>query len=234
MLVREELVDYLADNPTWTVFPNAPRLDYTSADTRVRWCWLTLPTGCSLVVGNTASQPWDVDARTSQPTLTTLGNNASTVHNWDSNDPFTVGTERATPKLDREYAYPWTNQWREQRCNPAVFDTPQRNDIDAARANLFAMHNRMHDWAYHLGFTEATWNLQSFNFGRGGLENDLEQGNAQAGGRSGGPPDVRWRATTRTRSPGPTAWRRSPTCTCGSRSPAPSTRRAWTATSTCP
>ena len=188
VLVREELVDYLADNPTWTVFPNAPRLDYTAADTRVRWCWLTT-TSCALVVGNTASLPWDVDARTGLPTFTTQGNNAFAVHNWDSNDPFTVGMERATFKPDREYSYPWTNQWREQRCNPAVFTTPARNDIDAARANLFAMHNRMHDWAYHLGFTEATWNLQSFNFGRGGAENDLEQGNAQAGGISGGPPN---------------------------------------------
>ncbi len=50
------------------------------------------------------------------------------------------------------------------------------------------MHNRMHDWAYQLGFTEAAWNLQSFNFGRGGAENDPERGNAQAGGVSGGPP----------------------------------------------
>jgi extracellular elastinolytic metalloproteinase len=69
-----------------------------------------------------------------------------------------------------------------------VFTSPERNDIDAARANLFAMHNRMHDWAYGLGFTEQTWNLQSFNFNRGGAENDHEHGNAQAGGRSGGPP----------------------------------------------
>ena len=66
-----------------------------------------------------------------------------------------------------------------------------RNDIDAARANLFAMHNRMHDWSYHLGFTEATWNMQNDNFGRGGLGNDPEQGNAQAGGISGGPPELR-------------------------------------------
>ena len=50
------------------------------------------------------------------------------------------------------------------------------------------MHNRMHDWAYHLGFTEQTWNMQAFNFDRGGLGGDPEQGNAQAGGITGGPP----------------------------------------------
>ena len=53
------------------------------------------------------------------------------------------------------------------------------------------MHNRMHDWAYGLGFTEATWNLQSFNFGRGGAENDHEQGNAQAGGSQRRPARLR-------------------------------------------
>src|SRR6201999_2850092 len=85
--------------------------------------------------------------------------------------------------------YPWTNQWQRSQCSPAVFDTTQRNDIDAARANLFALHNRMHDWAYGLGFTEKTFNLQDDNFALGGLGDDPEQGNAQAGGISGGPPD---------------------------------------------
>ena len=108
----------------------------------------------------------------------------------------------------------------------------QRNDIDAARANLFAMHNRMHDWSYGLGFTEPTWNLQTYNFNRGGAENDREHGNAQAGGRSGGPPGFR-RATTPISSRPPTACCRSRTCTCGSRSRQASTRRAWTATTTC-
>ncbi|HEX2771333.1 MAG TPA: M36 family metallopeptidase, partial [Micromonosporaceae bacterium] len=38
-------------------------------------------------------------------------------------------------------------------------------------------------------FTEATWNMQRDNFGKPGLGSDPEQGNAQAGGVSGGPPD---------------------------------------------
>ena len=47
------------------------------------------------------------------------------------------------------------------------------------------MHNRMHDWAYHLGFTEATWNLQVVNLGPDGLGGDAEQGRAQAGALGG-------------------------------------------------
>jgi extracellular elastinolytic metalloproteinase len=187
VLIREGLVDHLADNPTWTVFPNSPPQNYATTDTRVRWCWLATA-NCALVLENPASLPWDINPRNNRSTFTTEGNNAIAVHNWDSNDSRRVGKETATTRRDREYTYAWTNQWREQRCNPTVFTSAQRNDIDAARANLFAMHNRMHDWSYGLGFTERTWNLQAFNFGRGGEDRDLEQGNAQAGGRSGGPP----------------------------------------------
>ncbi|SCL33635.1 Fungalysin metallopeptidase (M36) [Micromonospora rhizosphaerae] len=188
VLVREDLVDHDADDPEWKVFPNSPSTDHSSADTRVRWCFGAA--GCDETVGTSASSlPWDVDPATGTATHTTKGNNAIAVHNWFSNDPFRVGTETATPRPDRKYAYPWTNQWYEQQCSPDTFTSPKANDIDAARANLFAMHNRMHDWSYHLGFTEATWNLQQDNFGRGGLGADAEQGNAQAGGVSGGPPN---------------------------------------------
>ncbi|SNT11357.1 Fungalysin metallopeptidase (M36) [Asanoa hainanensis] len=191
VLVREDLVDHhddADDNPRWQVFPHAPRVDYSSTDTRVDWCW-TSARGCDEVVGTPASPlPWDVDPATGLSTNTTRGNNAIAVHNWNSADPFTVGTETATPSATRDYSYPWTNQWYERGCDPSVFTSPERNDIDAARANLFGMHNRMHDWTYHLGFTEQAWNMQGDNFGKGGLGNDFEQGNAQAGGIAGGFP----------------------------------------------
>ena len=189
VLVREDLVDYDQDNPEWEVFPNTPPADYSSTDTRARWCFQPAP-GCDEVVGTPASPlAWDIDPTNRKPSETTLGNNSFAVHNWFSNDPFDVGKELATPRADRNYAYPWTNQWLEEKCSPATFESQKRNDIDAARANLFASHNRMHDWSYHLGFTEATWNLQDDNFGRGGKKNDPEQGNAQAGGVTGGPPN---------------------------------------------
>jgi extracellular elastinolytic metalloproteinase len=188
LLVRENLVDYDVDNPEWEVFPHTPPVDYSSTDTRVRWCFAPGP-GCEEVVGTPASPlAWDVDPTNRRPSDTTLGNNSFAVHNWFSNNPSKVGKELATERPNRDYAYAWTNQWLEESCSPAVFDAPERNDIDAARANLFAMHNRMHDWSYHLGFTEQTWNMQDENFGRGEKQNDPEQGNAQAGGVTGGPP----------------------------------------------
>lgn len=189
ILVREDIVDQDVDNPSWDVFPNSPPTSYSSADTRRTFCW-TPQRGCDEAVATSASPlPWDVVPSTNEPSFTTRGNNAFAVHNWNSNDPFTVGTETATPRPDRDYQYPWTNQWYREQCSPDVFTTPQRNDIDAARANLFVQHNRMHDWSYHLGFTEATWNMQDDNLRPGGLGDDPEQGNAQAGGISGGPPN---------------------------------------------
>jgi extracellular elastinolytic metalloproteinase len=187
---RQSLVNYDEDNPEWKVFPATPRLDYSSSDTRELWCWTKPSPGCDRAVANDAARnEWDVDPATGQSTHTTFGNAARSVENLNNNDPFSVGTNPATASPDRRYVYPWTNQWFEERCNPDVHTSPQRNDLDASIANLFAMHNRMHDWAYYLGFTEQTFNLQQSNFGLGGAENDPEQGNAQAGGISGGPPD---------------------------------------------
>jgi extracellular elastinolytic metalloproteinase len=190
LLVRDGIVDYAADNPAWKVFPSSPPLDYSSTDTRELWCWdvtASVP-GCQKAVANSASPaPWDVDAATSVPWLLTRGNNARATEKWNTNQGSAQGVNYAA-SATRDYVYPWTNQWYEARCNPSVFASLQLNDIDAARANLHAMHNRMHDWSYHLGFTETTFNAQAFNFGKGGLENDPEHGNAQAGGVVGGPP----------------------------------------------
>jgi extracellular elastinolytic metalloproteinase len=147
----------------------------------VRWCYEPMP-GCVRTVRDAASgKPWDVNLTTGAPTLTTSGNSASSVVLWDPN----VAGVPATPSPDRRYIYPWTDQWRQARCDPAVFTSAQRNDADAAVTNLFAMHNRMHDWSYHLGFTEETWNLQLVNLGPNGLGGDPEIGRAQAGALTG-------------------------------------------------
>jgi extracellular elastinolytic metalloproteinase len=195
VLLREDLVDYesaseaAGDDPRWKAFPAFPPLDYSSQDTRELWCWESRAPECDRTLVNDAARvPWDVDARTGVPSNTSIGNAEKAVQKWNSANSREVGTVTATPRPDRQYTYDWTNQWLNSRCDPAVFTSPQQNDIDAAIANLWAMHNRMHDWAYFLGFTEQTFNLQSFNFGLGGAENDPEQGNAQAGGIVGGPP----------------------------------------------
>jgi extracellular elastinolytic metalloproteinase len=190
VLLREDLVDHDTDNPEWDVFPANPPANYSSRDTRERWC-LTPARGCKRTVRTAdGGVAWDIDPATGAPSLTTIGNAEKATEKWDSLANGTVGVRTATPSPTREYTPTWTNQWHESKCDPAVFATAQQNDIDAALVNLFGMHNRMHDWSYHLGFTEETWNMQVSNGDRGGLGGDAERGNAQAGGRAGGaPPD---------------------------------------------
>jgi len=203
LLLRDGIVDYAADNPAWKVFAAAPPLDYSTTDTRELWCWTITPSvpDCQQAVANSASPtPWDVDAALGTPWFLTRGNNARATEKWFSNNGQQQGTNYAA-SATRDYVYPWTNQWHEGRCDPAAFTSPDLNDIDAARANLHAMHNKMHDWSYNLGFTETTFNAQAYNFGRGGAENDPEHGNAQAGGVVGGPPGFQSRDNANQFSP---------------------------------
>jgi extracellular elastinolytic metalloproteinase len=192
--------------PRWQYFQANPPLNYSSTDSRVIGCWQaviqgTPVPGCDLELMNAAARgPWDYDFRANQPTYTTTGNAAKTAQAWTS--PLTPGEGYRPPDLNREYTVngtptpiTWTNQWFTSKCDPTVFASPQRNDIDAAIVNLFAGHNRVHDFAYRLGFTEVNFNMQDDNFGNGppgpypaGRENDPELGDVQAGAVDGGAP----------------------------------------------
>jgi extracellular elastinolytic metalloproteinase len=175
VLLRENLVNFAEDDPHWKVFPATPGA--SGADTRQTWC-ATAATGCSRVVLDPATgKPWDVDPATGTPTFTTTGNAADSVRFWGNGTPQVPAAARP----DREYTYPFTNQWNATKCDPNSLTSSQQADVDAATANLFAMHNRMHDWSYHLGFTEATWNLQKTNTKPYGKGADAERGNAQQG-----------------------------------------------------
>jgi len=182
VLVRDDLVNFDSDNPMWAVFPAAPPTSIPAGtDPRVLWC-LTPAPGCVRTVRDPNSgQAWDINLVTGTPTFTSSGNSANDVVQWGAGTPPTPAT--ASP--DRNYTYSFTDQWRQAGCNPDTFASAQRTDADAAVTNLFAMHNRMHDWAYLLGFTEAAWNLQAVNLGAAGLGGDAEQGRAQSNALGG-------------------------------------------------
>ncbi|PRX69545.1 fungalysin metallopeptidase (M36) [Nonomuraea fuscirosea] len=185
ILTRENLVDHVdPENPRWAAFPSNPRDDYSSKDSRQTWCYAPGPR-CDYVTGGDpgTGKAWDVDHATNEPANTSLGNAARTFENRANGDPFSVGTRSNVPTPSRNYVYPWKNAWYQAKCDPAALDQPGEADLEAAIANLHAMHNRMHDWSYRLGFTETAWNMQADNGTRGGLGNDPEQGNAQAGAR---------------------------------------------------
>lgn len=190
--------------PSWKVFPvspipevNAPPGTNLSEDIREVWCWRITgndprddgdlggsPELCDVEVANTASRvPWDA-LSVGLPTFTTHGNNASTaVSNVNFIAPDTVVIRPVA--LDRQYHYEWTNSWYTSGCNPLSFLNPLDNfaDFEAATTNLFVQHNRVHDWAYLLGWTEVNSTLQFDNFGNTSLTraNDGEVGSSQAG-----------------------------------------------------
>jgi extracellular elastinolytic metalloproteinase len=209
VLMRQSTVDHAADNPEWKVFRATPLIgmnrypwNYPSTDVRQIWCWTPGP-ACELAVSTASPHPtvpWDT-VPPGASTFTTTGNNNTARERW-GNPP---GTPDGTPvptyqptSPARHYVYPWTNVWYETKCDPANFIRGSGNDIDAATANLFVMHNRMHDWAFHLGFDEERWNSQQ---APGGLtrqpwnppgtptvHGDPLIGNAQAAAISGGFP----------------------------------------------
>lgn len=185
--------------PKWKVFPANPLLDYSNTDSRQQWCWESIVNGapvagCQFQLKNLAARaPWDHDVRLNAPTFTTKGNNANSAEAWGS--PLTPGEPYRPVANDRSYIFPFTNSWKTSMASPTVFGMPSRNDIDAAIANLFGMHNRMHDFSYFLGFTENNFNSQDNNFGNtapgpypSGRESDPQIGDSQAGAVSGGSP----------------------------------------------
>lgn len=217
VLLRENAVDYDAENPRWKVFPANPHAgldefpwNYPSADNRDLWCWLKEPLCQYLPSTNAGAKgiPWDQQPPAMATTFTTKGNSAHTQENWQlSSPPQPVGHMPVSPT--RDYVYPWTNVWFETGCNQANFVPGTGNDINAAVVNLFMGHNRMHDWSYNLGFREDTWNAQEHNFGVNPAgERDPIVGLAQAGAVTGGYPTYSGRdnAYMATRPDGTRSW----------------------------
>ena len=56
--------------------------------------------------------------------------------------------------------------------DPTVNPDALQANIDAARVNAFYIVNTVHDFSYLYGFTEAAYNFQNSNFGKGGSGND--------------------------------------------------------------
>ncbi len=191
--------------PKWTYFLANPVLNFSSthtADNRRTGCWESAVGGAPVAdcddppsdLKNLAARaPWDYNFRTNTPTFKTIGNAAFTAEAWAN--PPTVQFGNLTPgafgqqpfSIERDYTQPFEDVWNNERCNPTTL-TPGGNDILPSVTHLFASHNRMHDFSYFLGFTEANYNLQDVNFGLQGREGDPEVGNVQSGALTGGPP----------------------------------------------
>jgi len=91
---------------------------------------------------------------------TTVGNNAVTATDLNGNN--TVGTNEIQPIADanNRFDFPF-----DPRQDATLFRS-------AAVATAFFSANDFHDRTYLLGFTEASRNFQTNNFGKGGAQND--------------------------------------------------------------
>ncbi|TFK32708.1 Fungalysin metallopeptidase-domain-containing protein [Crucibulum laeve] len=104
---------------------------------------------------DTVSSPngWHSDGTTS--TTTTAGNNVIAYKGTTSST-----TSQSSTGLNFVYTQ-----------SPTTAPTTTVN-INAARVNAFYVVNSIHDISYRYGFTEAAFNFQTNNFGKGGKGND--------------------------------------------------------------
>jgi extracellular elastinolytic metalloproteinase len=194
----------LNTNPKWRFFPANPPLDHSTADTRILGCWFdSFPGGPSLpecqagfAESSSHAVAWDFNPVTNLPSYTTTGNNDRASEAWaafiSGGGPYQPLVTSPDPQQQRVYDFPWTNEWFESKCDPTRVvhgGLHNSNDIDAAVANLFVIHNRVHDWAYHLGLREREGVAQVSNFGQTAVteQQDPELGNAQSGALQGFP-----------------------------------------------
>ncbi|KAF9555076.1 hypothetical protein CPC08DRAFT_147139 [Agrocybe pediades] len=96
---------------------------------------------------------WHNDGQTT--TTTTSGNNVVSYKGSTSST-----TSQSASGLVFDYTYKDT-------LAPATTE-----NINAARVNAFYVINAVHDFTYRYGFTEAAYNFQNTNFGKGGAQND--------------------------------------------------------------
>jgi alpha-tubulin suppressor-like RCC1 family protein len=97
----------------------------------------------------------------------TRGNNVDAHSDWNGDDVPDLPRPQGSPARVFDFTLSLTQH--------------PTNSVQAAVVQLFYTCNWMHDKLYELGFTEAAGNFQSTNFGRGGLEGDALQADAQDG-----------------------------------------------------
>ncbi|HET9431506.1 MAG TPA: M36 family metallopeptidase, partial [Chitinophagaceae bacterium] len=124
----------------------------------------------TMAPGNATSLGWHFDGIINHDS--TRGNNVWAQEDRDaSNTTFGKAAVSTTPQptLSFNYLYDFTSSPVDEATN----------NQKASITNLFYWNNIMHDISYLYGFDEASGNFQSFNQGRGGLDEDYVVADAQ-------------------------------------------------------
>jgi hypothetical protein len=119
----------------------------------------------------------DTDGATGAEFNTTRGNNVCAQQDRDGNNTACGGVAQPSSGT-RDFTSPLDLATQ----NPSQYQ-------NAAVINLFYWNNIMHDLLYRYGFDEASGNFQENNYGRGGLDSDSVNADAQDNA-DGNPPDT--------------------------------------------
>jgi hypothetical protein len=110
----------------------------------------------------------------------TEGNNVFTADDNQNDNETSHGIKGFS--LTRQFTAPYfdfTNSYEYGTVNGI---NPTSNaDVFPGTVTLFYFNNIMHDYLYSIGFTEATWNFQQDNFGKGGAGADGVSAQVQDG-----------------------------------------------------
>jgi MYXO-CTERM domain-containing protein len=120
---------------------------------------------------NGVADPWLPPAATE-----TNGNNVDAYVDYSAPDGLTAGDFRATTTAPGTFDYTY---------DVTLEPLASTNQSMAATTQLFYVNNWLHDWWYDSGFNEAAGNAQLDNFGRGGVDGDPLQAQAQDGALAG-------------------------------------------------
>ena len=118
----------------------------------------------------------------------TEGNNAMVADDRANDDESTHGIRgySATRQFTAGYfdftnSYEFGNADAVDNSGSVTFPATADPDLYPDTTTLFYYNNIIHDYLYSVGFTEATWNFQQDNFGKGGAGADGVSVNAQDG-----------------------------------------------------
>lgn len=101
----------------------------------------------------------------------TRGNNTHTYMDTDDdNEPDSV--DKVDGGADLNFDFPWSE------------DVSPYDQTESSRVNLFYAVNKMHDFAYHYGLTEAAGNFQQKNYTNQGLAGDYVLAECQDGAKT--------------------------------------------------
>ncbi|KAL1701153.1 Fungalysin metallopeptidase-domain-containing protein [Schizophyllum commune] len=109
-------------------------------------------------------------------TTTTYGNNVFAQENWEGRNAY---LDNYRPDAGSDLAFDYKYEPKETDRTDALDEA--KGYINTTVTQLFYTCNKIHDFYYRYGFTEAAGNFQQYNFGRGGAENDGVIANAQDG-----------------------------------------------------